>query len=136
MMSSALMQRPAQRTVCWVNKIVLLYLVTIRIGVEGVDSADWRDTYGVKSDGKGLTLSFVTQGPYSTNIGSRMYLLAPGGDEYQIFKLKNKEFTFDVDVSQLPCGLNGALYFVEMDYDGGMENYPTNTVIFFIIFLM
>jgi len=95
--------------------------------LEGVDSADWRDTYGVKSDGKGLTLSFVTQGPYSTNIGSRMYLLAPGGDEYQIFKLKNKEFTFDVDVSELPCGLNGALYFVEMDYDGGMENYPTNT---------
>ena len=61
------------------------------LGVEGVDAADWRDTYGVKSDGKGLTLGFVTQGPYSTNIGSRMYLLAPGGDEYQIFKLKNKE---------------------------------------------
>jgi len=95
--------------------------------LEGVDAADWRDTYGVKTDGKGLTLNFVTQGPYSTNIGSRMYLLAPGGDEYQIFRLKNREFTFDVDVSELPCGLNGALYFVEMDYDGGMENYPTNT---------
>ena len=36
-----------------------------------------------------------------------------------MFKLKNKEFTFDVDVSQLPCGLNGALYFVEMEEDGG-----------------
>jgi len=31
-----------------------------------------------------------------------------------------------VDVSQLPCGLNGALYFVEMDADGGMAKYPTN----------
>merc|ERR1712002_369238 len=60
-----------------------------------------------------------------TNIGSRMYLLAPGGDEYQIFKLKNKEFTFDVDVSELPCGLNGALYFVEMEEDGGLS-YSTN----------
>ena len=29
-----------------------------------------------------------------------------------MFPLKNKEFTFDVDVSALPCGLNGALYFV------------------------
>ena len=57
-----------------------------------------------------------------------MYLLAPVGDEYQIFKLKNREFTLDVDVDQLPCGLNGALYFVEMDFDGGMENYTTNTV--------
>ncbi len=41
------------------------------------------------------------------------------GDKYYMFKLKNKEFTFDVDVSQLPCGLNGALYFVEMEEDGG-----------------
>ena len=31
----------------------------------------------------------------------------------------DKEFTFDVDVSNLPCGLNGALYFVAMDKDGG-----------------
>ena len=41
------------------------------------------------------------------------------GDNYQVFKLPNKEFTFEVDVSNMPCGLNGALYFVEMDADGG-----------------
>jgi hypothetical protein len=40
--------------------------------------------------------------------------------KYQMFNLINKEFTFDVDVSKLPCGLNGALYFVEMAADGGM----------------
>jgi cellulose 1,4-beta-cellobiosidase len=43
-----------------------------------------------------------------------------------MFHLKNREFTFDVDVSNLPCGLNGALYFVEMDADGGMSKYPLN----------
>ena len=37
----------------------------------------------------------------------------------------NQEFAFDVDVSNLNCGLNGALYLVEMDADGGMS-YPTN----------
>ena len=42
------------------------------------------------------------------------------------FKLKNREFTFTTDVSTLPCGLNGALYFVEMDGDGGMANHPGN----------
>jgi len=31
-----------------------------------------------------------------------------------------------VDVSNLPCGLNGALYFVQMDADGGLSKYPTN----------
>ena len=35
--------------------------------------------------------------------------------KYILFRLKNKEFTFDVDVSELPCGMNGALYFVEME---------------------
>jgi cellulose 1,4-beta-cellobiosidase len=40
--------------------------------------------------------------------------------KYQMFNLINKEFTFDVDVSNLPCGLNGALYFVEMAADGGI----------------
>ena len=45
---------------------------------------------------------------------------------YQMFNLKNQEFTFDVDMSNLPCGLNGALYFVEMDADGGMARFPTN----------
>ena len=45
-------------------------------------------------------------------------------DSYYMFKLKNHEFTFDVNVATLPCGLNGALYFVAMDADGGMAKYP------------
>jgi cellulose 1,4-beta-cellobiosidase len=67
----------------------------------------------VLTDGNTLTLRFVTQGPYSKNIGSRMYLM-DDDDSYFMFKLLNREFTFDVDVSNLPCGLNGALYFSEM----------------------
>ena len=90
---------------------------------EGVDSADWSDTYGITTDGSALHLQFVAD---SGNVGSRTYLLAPDEQNYYMFYLKNREFTFDVDVSQLPCGLNGALYFVEMDEDGGMSKYPTN----------
>ena len=90
-----------------------------------LDGADYQGTYGVSSSGSALTLKFVTHGPYSTNIGSRLYLL-DSETEYMLFKLKNKEFTFDVDVSKLPCGLNGALYFAEMDADGGMSKYPGN----------
>ena len=45
---------------------------------------------------------------------------------YLQFKLKNAEFTFDVDVSDLPCGLNGALYFAGLDADGGSAKYPGN----------
>lgn len=45
---------------------------------------------------------------------------------YQTFKLLNQEISFDIDVSNLPCGLNGALYLVSMDADGGMAKYPAN----------
>jgi cellulose 1,4-beta-cellobiosidase len=44
-------------------------------------------------------------------------------ESYMLFKLKNKEFTYTVDDSKLDCGLNGALYFVQMDADGGKAKY-------------
>ncbi|KAI1825508.1 cellulose 1,4-beta-cellobiosidase [Xylaria intraflava] len=90
-----------------------------------VDGADYEGTYGASTSGNALTLKFVTQSEQA-NIGSRLYLLKDDST-YQDFKLLNNEFTFDVDVSQLPCGLNGALYFVSMDLDGGMAAYPSNT---------
>jgi cellulose 1,4-beta-cellobiosidase len=79
----------------------------------------------VTGNSSAAKLSFVTKGSYSTNIGSRMYLLRDES-HYQMFKLLNKEFTFSVDVSNLPCGLNGALYFVEMEEDGGMAKHSIN----------
>lgn len=62
-----------------------------------VDGADYAGTYGINSDGNALTMKFVTNGPYSKNIGSRVYLM-DSADKYQLFKLKNQEFSFDVDV--------------------------------------
>ena len=86
-----------------------------------LDGADYSGTYGISSSGSSLTLKFVT----GSNVGSRVYLME-SESEYQLFQLKNQEFTFDVDMSNLPCGLNGALYFVEMDADGGMSRFPGN----------
>jgi len=60
-------------------------------------------------------------------VGSRVYLLDSDKETYKMFKLKNREFTFDVDVSRLGCGLNGALYFVDMDADGGKSRHSKNT---------
>jgi len=90
-----------------------------------IDGADYAGTYGVTSSADALTLKFVQQGPYSKNVGSRLYLME-NESSYKMFKLLGNEFTFDVDVSQLGCGLNGALYFVAMDQDGGMAKYPGN----------
>ncbi|KAK7424943.1 hypothetical protein QQX98_000219 [Neonectria punicea] len=90
-----------------------------------LDGADYSGTYGVTTSGSQLNLKFVTEGPYSTNIGSRLYLLEDD-ETYQMFTLLGNEFTFDVDVSGISCGLNGALYFVSMDEDGGKSRYDGN----------
>ncbi|PVF94990.1 glycoside hydrolase [Serendipita vermifera] len=86
-----------------------------------LDGADYSGTYGITTSGSALTLKFKT----GSNVGSRVYLMA-NDSTYQIFKLKNQEFTFDVDMSNLGCGLNGALYFVEMDADGGKSKFANN----------
>ena len=88
---------------------------------------DYSGTYGITTTDNALKLSFVTKGSSSTNVGSRTYLIAAGSTtKYQMFQLLGQESTFDVDVSNLPCGLNGALYFSEMEEDGGMGKFPTN----------
>ena len=91
-----------------------------------IDGADYSGTYGITTTGNSLTLKYVTKGPYSTNVGSRVYLMDNSDRKYEMFKPNNKEFTFDVDVSNLPCGLNGALYFSEMAADGGLSKYSGN----------
>jgi len=92
--------------------------------LEGVPKSDWAAPYGVTEVSGGVDLQFVTQGAYSKNVGSRMYVLE--GDEYKQFKLLGKQLSFDVDASDMPCGTNGAVYFVEMPADGGMSQEPLN----------
>ena len=86
-----------------------------------LDGADYQGTYGITSSNGALTLKFVT----GSNVGSRVYLL-DNASTYHLYKLKNQEFTFDVDLSALGCGINGALYLVQMDADGGVAKFPTN----------
>lgn len=87
-----------------------------------MDGADYSSTYGITTSGDALTLQFVT----GENVGSRLYLMDSSDEKYQGFDLLDNEFTFDVNVADLPCGLNGALYFTSMDLDGGVGRYPEN----------
>ena len=99
---------------------------TENCAIDGVDEKHYNSTYGVIATKDGVNITFVTNGTYGVNVGSRLYVMEDA-DHYKQFKLLNKEFTFDVDSANLPCGLNGAVYFVEMDSDGGKARYPTNT---------
>jgi len=85
--------------------------------LEGLDVKDYSEKVGVDLIPGGVKLSYISpKGAKS----SRLYLLE-GKDQYRMFKLKNREFSVTVDASTLSCGLNGALYFVEMPQNGGKD---------------
>ncbi|KAF8149106.1 cellobiohydrolase I-II [Crassisporium funariophilum] len=90
-----------------------------------LEGADYSGTYGISTSGNALTLKFIQPNSNGKNVGSRVYLME-SDSKYQMFNVLNQEFTFDVDVSGLPCGLNGALYFSAMEADGGLSRFPTN----------
>jgi len=51
------------------------------------------------------------------NVGSRSYVME-NDSEYKLFDMLQKEISFDVDVSNMPCGTNSSIYFSEMDKIG------------------
>lgn len=85
--------------------------------LEGVDYA----ANGVRTDGDALVMNQFVQLPNGTydSVGPRVYLLDVGEKDYELFKMLNMEVSFDVDVSKLVCGMNGALYLTEMEASGG-----------------
>lgn len=88
--------------------------------IEGIEESDWAETYGISRRAGGVRVNFKTGG----NVGSRFYLLDTT-QAYKQFSLLNREIAFDVDVSTIPCGMNGAVYFSEMPANG--DKSSTNT---------
>lgn len=91
-----------------------------------LEGVSYESVYGIKGGGNSLSMAFRTDTEYDTNIGSRVFLMA-NRTRYQTFTLLNNEFAFDVDLSTVGCGINSALYFVEMDADGGAARFPNGT---------
>ncbi|KAG2505749.1 hypothetical protein BBI17_008898 [Phytophthora kernoviae] len=85
--------------------------------------ADYKGNHSITTTGSELSMKLETPG----GVGTRVYMLDASGKKYKQFQLLNQEFTFDVDMSTLPCGSNGALYFSKMDADGGTARFPVNT---------
>ena len=83
--------------------------------IEGV--SNYAD-YGVTTQGGSILLNMYGKNGVAS---PRVYLLGEGEKQYEMLKLTGNEFSFDVDVSHLPCGMNGALYLSEMEASGGQS---------------
>ncbi|KAK0617609.1 endo-1,4-beta-glucanase, partial [Immersiella caudata] len=78
---------------------------------------------GVLAKDHALTLrQYLFNGTSYQSVSPRLYLLAEDDANYEPMRLLNMELTFDVDVSQLACGMNGALYLSEMDLTGSRSD--------------
>lgn len=77
-------------------------------------------TRGIHTNGSDLTLYML--GEDGSEYSPRIYLLNEAEDAYEMLQLTGQEFTFDVDMSKLPCGMNSALYFSEMEATGGQAS--------------
>jgi len=88
--------------------------------LEGIDYA----AHGVATKNDSLILhQYVGNADDGYKVASpRLYLVAPDGKNYEPLKLLNLEFSFDVDLSTLVCGMNGALYLSEMSPTGGRSS--------------
>jgi len=91
-----------------------------------LEGASYKYVYGVNTTKDALRQQFRTSADFANNYGSRVYLME-NQTRYQTFTLLNNELAFDVDLSTIGCGLNSALYFVEMDADGGVARFPAGT---------
>lgn len=84
--------------------------------LEGINYAQ----HGVTSSGSTITLhQYLNVSGTEQEVSPRVYLLDTSGKNYDMLKLLNQEIAFTVDVSNLPCGMNGALYLSAMDASGG-----------------
>lgn len=76
--------------------------------------------YGVYTTGSSMAMHQLnTKGE---NVTPRVYLLDDDGRNYDLLKLTGNELAFDVDMSKMPCGMNGALYLTEMSETGGRSS--------------
>jgi hypothetical protein len=82
--------------------------------IEGISDYS---TVGVFTKGADLRLDMYN--PAGNFVSPRVYLLSKDEKNYEMLQLTGNELTFDVDMSKLPCGMNGALYLSEMRADGG-----------------
>jgi cellulose 1,4-beta-cellobiosidase len=82
--------------------------------------SDYLQEVGVStgSDSRSLAQRLVTTYNGKKVVGSRVYLLQSSGTSYELFDPMNKEIAYDVDVSQIPCGVSASFYTVEMPSGG------------------
>jgi len=97
----------------------------------GLSTDDYKGTYGVYMGyptNRAITLRYASKGKSAPkpNYGQRVYLT--DGNGYTMFRPLGGEIEFTVDISQIPAGMNAAVYFVSMDRLGHLNSVSPSGV--------
>ncbi|KAK4223566.1 Exoglucanase 1 [Podospora fimiseda] len=90
------------------------------------DGVNYSGDHGIKTSSDSLSQRLRIPYGFDWSVGSRLFLME-NKTMYKTFTLLNNELAFDVYLPTLECGINGALYFIAMDADGGVSKFPGNT---------
>eukprot|EP00442_Polarella_glacialis_P058969 CAMPEP_0115151884 /NCGR_PEP_ID=MMETSP0227-20121206/65852_1 /TAXON_ID=89957 /ORGANISM="Polarella glacialis, Strain CCMP 1383" /LENGTH=581 /DNA_ID=CAMNT_0002562429 /DNA_START=55 /DNA_END=1800 /DNA_ORIENTATION=- len=100
--------------------------------LQGLRDEQYEKNYGIMVGDPFLdavTLRYAAKGQYNTkpNYGQRVYITDTTG--YHLFKPMGGELAFTVDLSQVPAGMNAAVYLVSMDALGHLgTSQPTGII--------
>nr|BAB64553.1 endoglucanase 1 [Pseudotrichonympha grassii] len=73
----------------------------------------------VSADGRTVVQHLVSHDWENRKVvGSRIYIVTPDDTKYEEFQFVGKELSYTVDMSEIECGVNAALYTVEMPATG------------------
>lgn len=91
-----------------------------KCAIQGVNYAQ----NGINTNGDSMTMRmYLNIDGELQSVSPRVYLLDPNGKDYSAVKLRGQEISFDTDMSNLPCGMNGALYLSAMEHSGGRSKF-------------
>mmetsp|Transcript_45969 Transcript_45969/g.127773 ORF Transcript_45969/g.127773 Transcript_45969/m.127773 type:complete len:485 (-) Transcript_45969:109-1563(-) len=90
--------------------------------VQGLDADAYKNTYGITVGSDSVTLKYANnQDGGSPAYGQRVFLTdmsTADGNGYQMFDVLGSSLSFTIDLSNVPAGINAAVYFAAMDQYG------------------
>ena len=92
--------------------------------VQGLSADDYKNNYGIFVEENDVHIQFATLPPFEGSqpgYGSRMFVTDPEEGGYMNFDLLGKELSFTIDLSNVPGGMNAAIYLVSMDMSGNLN---------------
>ena len=101
----------------YLTKILSIFIFNRLVYADNVNLNILTNKY-VSNEKNNLARSTINENEVKLYLSDspRIYMTEPTTEKYQLFNLLNRRLEFDIDLSNVPCDYNFALYFSEMSW--------------------